>query len=316
MLPVAVVGAGAFGRNHLRVIRESARAELAGVFDIDVAKTDAAAAEFACTAYRSLEEVATKAKAAVIASPTETHCSVATVLLKAGLDVMVEKPIAADLETARLIESAAGDRIVQVGHLERFNPAVQALRKILTVPLFFEVHRMSVFTPRSLDVDVVLDLMIHDLELVLSMTGMMPEDVQAAGIRILSKKVDIANVRLAFANGCIANLAASRVSTERIRKMRVFQPHQYISIDYTRQDGACFTVSAAQQIAFQPLAVTKIEPLKAQFDAFLDSIENRTPPLVGAPEAVRALQVALHILDKIEEHARLVAKTLGESPPQ
>ncbi|MBI3682556.1 MAG: Gfo/Idh/MocA family oxidoreductase [Acidobacteria bacterium] len=313
MIRLAVAGVGAFGRNHLRVIRESPRATLAGVIDLDNARARAAAQEFECAVFDSLESLAGHSDAAIVATPTGTHADVACALLGAGLDVLVEKPITADLDSAARIRAAAGDRVVQVGHLEHFNPAVLALRKIVSKPLFFEIHRMSLFSPRSLDVDVVLDLMIHDVDLVLDMAGEMPDEIRAAGISILSPKVDIANARLAFPGGCVANLTASRVSTERVRKLRLFQPHQYISIDYGRQDGAVCTVSGRQQIGFQPLAVEKNEPLKLQLDAFLDAVTARSRPLVGVEEAARALEVALGILAKIEEHGKLVAQSLASS---
>jgi predicted dehydrogenase len=312
MTRIAVIGAGAFGRNHLRVIRDSPRATLAGVFDIDRAKAEAAAAEFGCEGLNDLSEVAGSADAAIVATPTSTHAEVGCALLAAGLDVLVEKPVTADLAGARrLAEAAASGPILQIGHLERFNPAVLALCGKITTPLFFEIHRMSVFTPRSLDVDVVLDLMIHDIDLVLDMTGQMPDEIRAAGISILSPKVDIANVRLAFPGGCVANLTASRVSIEKIRKMRLFQPHEYISIDYGRQDGVAIQVSESRQIGFAGLAVKKDEPLRLQLESFLDCIEQRTRPAVGIEQATRALEVALDILDKIEVHAKLVAKTLA-----
>lgn len=313
MIRLAVIGAGAFGRNHLRVIRESPRAHLAAVTDIDVARMQAAAAEFGCEAVPSLDDLAGKVDGAIVATPTETHAAIGCALLAAGIDVLVEKPIAGDRDSARrLIDAAAhSSRILQVGHLERYNPAVIALRKLVTTPLFFEIHRMSVFTPRSLDVDVVLDLMIHDIDLVLELTGQMPEEIRAAGISILSRKVDIANVRLAFPNGCVTNLTASRVSTEKVRKMRLFQPNQYVSIDYSRQDGVAVSVSPSQQIGLAPLAVAKQEPLKTQLEAFLDAIETRTPPAANGSQALRALEVALDILDRIEEHAALVAKSLA-----
>jgi predicted dehydrogenase len=197
-----------------------------------------------------------------------------------------------------------------VGHLERFNPAVTALKHIMSVPLFFEIHRLSLFSPRSLDVDVVLDLMIHDLDIVLDLVGAMPEEIRAAGISILSDKVDIANVRLAFPGGCIANLTASRISTERVRKLRLFQPHQYISLDYQKQDAVAFTVSGNQQIGFQPLPAVKEEPLRLEVESFLEAVANRTRPRVPGEEGLRALEVALSILDKIEEHAELVTQRL------
>jgi predicted dehydrogenase len=232
--------------------------------------------------------------------------------MEAGIDVLVEKPIAADLASARrLVDTAAEhQRILQIGHLERFNPAVAALKKIASIPLFFEIHRLSLFSPRSLDVDVVLDLMIHDLDIVLDLAGAMPEEIRAAGISILSDKVDIANVRLAFPGGCIANLTASRVSTERVRKLRLFQPHQYISLDYQKQEAVAYTVSGNQQIGFQPLPAVKEEPLRLEVEAFLASVADRTSPTVPGKEGLRALEVALAILDKIEEHAKLVTARL------
>jgi hypothetical protein len=234
-------------------------------------------------------------------------------LLEAGLDILVEKPIAPDLASARrLIETArANSRILQVGHLERFNPAVAALRRAAKLPLFFEVHRMSVFTPRSLDVDVVLDLMIHDLDVVLSLVGRQPEEIRAAGISILSRKVDIANVRLAFPGGCVANLTASRVSTERVRKLRLFQPRQYISLDYARQEAAVFEVGTDHQIGFRMLPVESAEPLRLELESFFETVETRQRPLVTGEDAYSALEVALAILDKIEEHSRQVEQSMA-----
>ena len=233
---VAVIGAGSFGRHHLRILGKSPNAQLAGVVDLNHDRAAAVALDYGCPVYASPEELAGKVDAAVVAVPTSAHADVGCALLESGIDILVEKPIASDLASARrLVDTAARHgRILQVGHLERFNPAVAALKKIVTMPLFFEIHRLSLFSPRSLDVDVVLDLMIHDLDLVLDLAGTMPEEIRAAGISILSDKVDIANVRLAFPGGCVANLTASRVSTERVRKMRLFQPHQYISLDYQK----------------------------------------------------------------------------------
>jgi predicted dehydrogenase len=204
---IAVLGAGAFGRNHLRVVRESGRAVLAGVLDTDAARAQAAAAEFGCPVLKTLEDVAAAAAAAIVAVPTVAHCEVVCRLLDEGLDVLVEKPIAASVGEARaMVEKAAErGRVLQCGHLERFNPAVQAALRVATIPLFFEIHRLSLFTPRSLDVSVVSDLMIHDLDILLSMTASAPDEVRAAGISVLSGKVDIANVRLSFPNGCPAS---------------------------------------------------------------------------------------------------------------
>lgn len=310
---LAVVGAGAFGRNHLRVIRDSPRASLAGVFDRDAERAAAAAQEFGCPAAASLEDLAASADAAIIAVPTSAHHPVAAALLEAGLDVLVEKPITVTTEEARDLCSIAArrGRILQVGHLERFNPAVLAMRGILTRPLFFEIHRLSVFTPRSLDVDVVADLMIHDLDILLSITGAMPDEIRAAGIPVLSRKADIASVRLAFPGGVVANLTASRVSTERVRKLRLFQPGQYVSVDYARQDCAVIGVDDSRQVRVQPLLVERREPLAVQLDAFLDALATRATPAVDGIAAARALEAARQILDKIEEHTALVARTLA-----
>ena len=271
------------------------------------------AAPYGCPVFESLEQLASQADAAIVATPTTSHAEIGCRLMELGLDVMVEKPISNTLEGAKaLVESARRHRrILQVGHLERFNPAILALEAVITTPLFFEVHRLSEFSPRSLDVDVVLDLMIHDLDILLALTGKKPEEIRAAGISILSQKVDIANVRLQFPGGCIANITASRVSTERVRKLRLFQPHEYISLDYGRQDAVRFRVKPPMAIDFAPLPVVKDEPLRLELEDFFESISARCPPRVTGEQALAALEVALEILAKIEEHAALVGQTLS-----
>lgn len=310
---MAVVGAGEFGRRHMRVVRECGRAELVAAVDQNAERAAQAAAEFGCRAFTGAGELAGQVDAAIVAVPTVAHADTGCGLMEAGIDVLVEKPIAHDMVSARrLIDTAAArGRILQVGHLERFNPAIAALAGIAKLPLFFEVHRLSVFTPRSLDVDVVLDLMIHDLDIVLSLVGQAPTEIHAAGISILSRKVDIANVRLAFSTGCIANLTASRVSTERVRKLRLFQPREYISVDYTRQEIGVLKVGEDRQIHFEPLAIEKQEPLRLELESFLDAVESRARPRVTGEDAMRALEVAHDILGKIEEHTRVVAQTLA-----
>ena len=309
---VAVIGAGAFGQNHCRVVHESSRAQLAAIVDTDAVRAQEAAARYQTAAFNDYRELPGKIDAAVIAAPTTVHAEIGCHLLAAGIDVLVEKPIAMDLVAADALIAAAAQtgRILQVGHLERFNPAVLALEQRATLPLFFEIHRMNLFSPRSLDVDVVLDLMIHDVDLVLALAKAEPEEIRAAGISILSGKVDIANVRLQFPNGCVANLTASRISTERVRKLRLFQPQQYLSLDYARQDLAVFSVGEGRQIGFEQAPVEKGEPLKLQFDAFLDSIASRISPKSSGTSARRTLAAALAILDKIEEHSEIVSQTL------
>ena len=311
MTRVAVIGAGSFGRNHVRVVRESERAELAYVVDPNLMRAGEHAGGAPTTAdYR---DVIGKVDAAIVAAPTVLHAEIGCALLEAGIDVLVEKPIASTLEEAdRMIEAAdRKGRILQVGHLERFNPAVMELEKRATLPLFFEIHRMSVFTLRSLDVDVVLDLMIHDLDIVRALAKAELKEIRAAGISVLSPKVDIANVRLEFADGCVANLTASRVSTEKVRKLRLFQPRQYISLDYAKQTAAAFTVGGPQGIDFEQLAVEPGEPLKLQFDAFLDAVETRQKPKLDGCKARQTLEIALAVLAKIEAHASVVEKTLA-----
>jgi predicted dehydrogenase len=308
----ALIGAGQFGRNHARVIHESAGAELAYVVDTDAGRAAEVAGQYGAHALADARDLIGKVDAAVVAVPTTAHESVGCLLLENGIDVLVEKPIAQNLAAAsHLVEAAESHgRVLQVGHLERFNPAVAELEKRATLPLFFEIHRLNVFSPRSLDVDVVLDLMIHDVDIVLALAKAEPVEIRAAGVHILSKKVDIANVRLQFPNGCIANLTASRISTERVRKLRLFQPQQYLSLDYTRQDLAIFSVGPNRQIGFEQAPVSPSEPLKAQFEAFLNSVESRNSPKCSGPAARLTLEVALSILDKIEEHSELVSRSL------
>ena len=307
-LRVAVVGAGQFGQNHIRVVKESAEAELAAVVDADLTR----AGTHGVPAFASIAELSGIADCAIVSAPTALHRELGCALMEQGLDVLVEKPIAPDLVAADELCSIAQrtGRILQIGHLERFNPAVLALEKAVTAPLFFEIHRMSVFSPRSLDVDVVLDLMIHDLDIVLALTRAPLEEVRAAGVQILSAKADIANVRLQFTDGCVANLTASRVSTEKVRKLRLFQPSQYLSLDYARQDLAIFTVGAGGQIRFAQHEVAKAEPLKSQFAAFCESVRTRVRPKLDGATARRTLELALAITSKMESHADLVKSQL------
>jgi predicted dehydrogenase len=314
-LRIAVVGVGQFGKNHCRVVRECERTELVAVVDSDPARASEVALGFGAQPFTDHRELAGQVDAAVVAAPTSVHAEIGCHLLGNGIDLLVEKPIAPDLASATcLIESSARNgRILQVGHLERFNPAVLELEKRATLPLFFEIHRMNMFSPRSLDVDVVLDLMIHDVDIVLSLARAEPAEIRAAGVSILSQKVDIANVRLLFQNGCVANLTASRISTDRVRKLRLFQPQQYLSLDYDRQALAILSVTARDgqnQIGFEQAPIQKMEPLKLQWEAFLDSVETRRAPKCSGPAARQSLGAALAILDKIKEHSEVVAQTL------
>ena len=337
---VAVVGAGAFGRNHLRVYRELQLAgspvELAAVVDRDHATAASAAAQYAIPAFESVEALLAAnlpLDAASVCVPTLHHLAAARPLLAAGLDLLVEKPLAASLDDADEIIALAAENncLVQAGHLERFNPAVTAARDLLNRPMFFESHRLSVFTPRSLDVDVVLDLMIHDLDIVLSLVDSPVHEVRAVGLPVLSSTVDIANVRLEFADGCVANFTASRVSTERVRKLRFFQPHQYLSLDFARQDLLRIDVSAAAGLSqaellalidkrsrpelpgeprhptagmnLSKIKVAPGEPLRLELEAFLRAVRTGTAPVVDALAGRRALALALQINAAIAAHS-------------
>jgi predicted dehydrogenase len=324
-IQVAVIGAGAFGKNHARVYHQLAskgeQVKLAAVVDSDVAKADTIAREYGVRAFGSVEQMIQtrgEIQAASVAVPTAAHLQVACTLMESGIDVLIEKPLAASLAEADELISLAGkhSRVAQVGHLERFNPAVRATLPLVTQPMFFEVHRLSIFTPRSLDVDVVLDLMIHDLDVVLSFVNSPVKEIRAVGLPILSRKVDIANVRMEFENGCVANFTASRVSTERVRKLRFFQPQQYISVDYGRQDVIVFAVGDAggtpsvnPQIKMMKPAVLAEEPLEAELKSFLQVVRSRKQPEVSLEDGRRALDVALKITGTIREHGEITGHT-------
>jgi len=307
----AVVGTGEFGRNHARVYRELAGAELVGVYDLDQDRARAVAAEFQTRALRSLDEVCERAEAASVAVPTMAHADVGCWLLERGLDVLVEKPMALSLtEADALLETARrSQRILQVGHVERFNPAVAAVEPILNRPLFFEVHRLGVFTPRSLDVEVVFDLMIHDLDILLALLQEPVTDLKAVGIPVLTGKVDIAHARLEFGGGAVANVTASRVSTERVRKMRFFQQHEYISLDYARRDALRVGVKRPgpqPEFCFERLQAPNVEPLHAELDAFTEAVRTRREPRANGTAGRAALELATRVMTSIQEHGERV----------
>ena len=321
---------GAFGKNHARVYHElqkqAAGVELVAVVDTNPTIANAVAAEFGCRPLTTLEELFGRVDAVSVAVPTVRHLEVAAALMAGGIDVLIEKPLASSLdeadELARLAQ--ANRRVVQVGHLERFNPAVRATAELITQPMFFEVHRLSVFSPRSLDVDVVLDLMIHDIDVVLSFVKSPITEIRAVGLPVVTGKVDIANVRMEFASGCVANLTASRISTERVRKLRFFQPREYISLDYGRQDVLQFRVTNEERFSLDRLLemaggaggspipgvsinrppVKEEEPLHAELIAFLEAVRRRSTPVVPLKDGRSALAAALEILHSIQEHSR------------
>ncbi|HJQ67908.1 MAG TPA: Gfo/Idh/MocA family oxidoreductase [Blastocatellia bacterium] len=308
MIRVAVVGAGHFGREHARIYSTSEKARLVAVCDINEANGRPVAERFGARFVADFRELIGEVDAVSVAVPTESHHAIACALMESGIAVLVEKPMTRTIEEADEMIALAESKgvVLQVGHLERYNPAVTAASLIVTRPLFFEAHRLSVFTPRSLDIDVVMDLMIHDLDVVLSFVKSEVAEIRAAGVPILTPRIDIANARIEFENGCVANLTASRVSSERVRKLRFFQPHQYVSIDYSAQEAAVVSVSptAAGKPQFDArlLTVERDEPLRIEIESFLDALAGG-PIKTGGEGSRRALALALGITEKIREHA-------------
>jgi predicted dehydrogenase len=313
---VAVAGVGEFGRNHARVYRELQGAELVGVYDQNSERAAAVASEFQTQTLKGLDELRGRADAVSVAVPTVAHAEVGCRLLEMGLDVLVEKPMAVNLAEADSLLATAkrNGRILQVGHVERFNPAVMAVEPILNRPLFFEVHRLGVFTPRSLDVDVIYDLMIHDLDILLALVNEPVTEVKAVGIPVLTDKVDIAHARLEFMGGAVANITASRVSTERVRKMRFFQQHEYISLDYARRDALRIGVKKPgpqPEFGFEKLNAPAVEPLHAELEAFVDAARTREEPRTNGAAGRAALELAIRVMASIQEHAARV-NLMGE----
>ncbi len=311
MMRVAVIGVGQMGRHHARVYAALDSVQLVGVCDIEPSRVEAVATEFRTTPYTDYRALLDQVDAVTVAVPTENHCVIGSDFLRHGVAVLVEKPISRTLQEADALIAAAtqSNAILQIGHLERFNPAVQALAGVVTTPRFFETHRLGVFSPRSLDIDVVMDLMIHDLDVILSLLDAEVIQVSAVGVPVLSPRVDIANARLEFADGCVANITASRISQEKVRKLRFFQPHDYVSLDYTKQEVEVFSVTLSErsvtpEIRRRLLPVANDEPLKAQIESFLRCVQDKTQPLIDGQQGRRTLALALQVTQKIQEHAR------------
>ena len=303
MLKVGVIGVGHLGRHHARIYSGFEGVELVGVADIAPGRAEEVGGEYGAAATQDYRTLMGRVDAVSIAAPTEDHARIGRDCLAAGIDVLVEKPIATSIDDAQALIDCAAEhgRVLQVGHVERFNPVVEAAREVATSPQFFEVHRLSVFSMRSLDIDVVLDLMIHDIDIVLSLVPSNVAEIRAVGIPVLSDKADIANVRMEFDNGCVANLTASRVSTDKVRKLRFFQPHDYVSLDYADQEGALLSLDGGQ-IRHQKLAPEKCEPLKAQLEAFVGALGDRKVPRVTGEDGLRALEIAMAVNRKMESH--------------
>jgi predicted dehydrogenase len=308
-LRVAVIGVGYLGRHHARILAGLPAVELTAVVDTNRARAEEVAAATGTRAVVDYREILGQVDAVTIAVPTERHCDVAVTLLAAGLPVLVEKPIARSIVEADAMIAAARQAGVSlaVGHTERFNPAVVAARPLLADPRFIEVHRLGTFPERSLDIDVVFDLMIHDLDVVLSLVGSDVSAIDAVGVPVLTGQVDIANARLQFGNGCIANLTASRISRDRVRKIRFFQRAAYLSIDYAAQKVEVWRLVQADgtaSIQGGDVDVAADEPLKRELTDFVDAVVSGRAPTVSGEDGRRALEVATAIVDTIGSTGR------------
>lgn len=308
---LAVVGVGHLGRHHARVAASLAGVHAVGVHDRHPDRAEAVAREFSLPILPDLDAVVREAEAVVVATPTVTHAEIAGFCLDRGLHVLIEKPITASIREADdlLGRARRARRIVQVGHVERYNPAIEAALALVNSPRFIEVHRLGVFTARSLDVDVVLDLMIHDLQIVSSLVGRPVREIRAAGVPVLTPRLDIANARLAFEGGCVANLTASRVSAEKVRKCRVFATSIYVSVDMQAQSVSAYRLaSRSGRPEIQPVSVSvsREEPLARELADFRRAIVEGARPLVSGEDGRDALVLAEQVLEAVEEHRATV----------
>jgi predicted dehydrogenase len=305
-LRLGVVGVGHLGRHHARILATLPGVSLVGVADANAARAGEVAAAHGTTAFADWRELLGQVDAVTLATPTESHAEVASAFIAAGVHVLVEKPLTRTVAEADALLAAARQRGVTlaVGHTERFNPAVQAVRPLLTRPRFIEVHRLGTFPERSLDIDVVFDLMIHDLDLVLSLVGSRVTSIDAVGVPVLTPRVDIANVRLHFENGCTVNLTASRISRDRVRKIRFFQPHMYVSVDYAAQEAEVYQLvrGDGERPAIQggKADVAKEEPLRLELADFVGAVRERRAPGVTGEQGRAALALAAAIVERMD----------------
>jgi predicted dehydrogenase len=302
---MAVIGVGHLGKHHARIVSSLPGVDLVAVVDTNRPRAEAIAASSRAAPAFDYRDVLGRVDAVTIAVPTEIHREIALPFLQAGVPVLVEKPMARSLAEADEMIAAAADAnvVLAVGHTERFNPAIAAARPLLTDPRFIEVHRLGTFPERSLDIDVVFDLMIHDLDVVLSLVNSDVESLEAVGVPVVTHRVDIANARLRFANGCIANLTASRISRDRVRKIRFFQTAAYLSIDYAAQKVEVWRLvtgaGPTPSIEGGEIEVESEEPLKRELEDFVDAVVSRRAPKVTGEAGRRALAVAQAIVDKM-----------------
>lgn len=326
-IPVAVIGTGHMGRHHVRVYHELPDAELVGIVDLDATRAGELAKQFKTQAYTSIEPLLDRVQAVSVAVPTVMHEQVARPLLERGLSVLIEKPLAPDSHTARALRETARkhNAILQVGHTERFNPVVRSMGRMRVAPRFIETHRISPFTFRSADIGVVMDMMIHDIDIVLHLVRSRPAEVEATGVRVLAQHEDVANARVTFEDGCVANLTASRLALKTERKIRVFSEEAYLSLDYQKKSGIAITkdanldllklarerkasdlsqlagVNFGEMVKVEPLQVDDVEPLRAELQSFLNSVRTGAPPEVTADDGVAAVELAERIVAALKE---------------
>jgi predicted dehydrogenase len=331
-LPVGVIGVGHLGKIHASLYRDIKPAELVGIYDSDHDKAKKIADDLNITAYQNIDELLDKTEAVNIVTPTSSHHDIARRALDHNCHLFIEKPImASEQEAEEIIRMAREkEKLIQVGHIERFNPAVLALSDVSLKPIFIESHRLASFNPRGTDVAVILDLMIHDLDLILSLVKSKPVQIDASGVGVISDTLDIANARIQFESGCVANITASRISAKKMRKMRIFQPNSYVSIDFVEgfseiyyMDDTAMTFkngtlafslgqieagNKRKDIKYNKLQRTDVNPLKYELNSFVESIQAHIPPLVSGEDGAAALRLAHQVIAKIEEHTKLVSK--------
>lgn len=326
-VPVAVIGTGHMGRHHVRIYHELPEAELIGIVDADPARAAALARDFKTQSFTSIEPLIGRVRAVSVAVPTVAHLEVARPLLERNVAALIEKPIAPDSASAReLLEIARRhNALLQVGHTERFNPVVRAMKKMRVAPRFIETHRISPFTFRSADIGVVMDMMIHDIDIVLSLVRSKPVKVDATGVRVMARFEDVANARVVFEDGCVANLTASRLALKTERKIRVFSEEAYLSLDYQRKNGIAITKDAnldllklareknasdlsqlagtdfGSMVKVEPLQVDDVEPLRAELQSFLRSVRTGDPPEVSAEDGTAAVELAERIVEALKQ---------------
>ncbi|HLE20670.1 MAG TPA: Gfo/Idh/MocA family oxidoreductase [Vicinamibacteria bacterium] len=305
-VPVAVIGVGALGSRHARLYASLPQAELIGVADTDLVRARSIGQKYGVPATADYRELMSRVRAASVTVPTVAHRQVAVDLMEAGIDVLVEKPMAASAEEAGEMLALAQERniVLGVGHTERYNPAVEAVIEYCRDPRFIEVHRLASFSPRSLDIDVVLDLMIHDLDVVASLVRSEVRQVEAIGVAVLTERADIANARLRFESGCVANLTASRISQDKMRKLRVWEKDSYVSLDYLDQEAWSYRLVEGEgrpTIVRKRLSVENEEPLKRELEDFLEAVVSRRSPRVSGEDGLKALRLAHRVMAAIAE---------------